>query len=117
MPVPVGDRGELVVDVDAPVDLSVAAPGYDPATQTLSPGDEGTLVLVFREGALHDVIEVEAQAPRPASEGALVLDHDELRGVPGADNDALAAVRSMPGVGSSPAVAAGRLVIRGEPPR
>ncbi len=116
-PLAVGERGELAVDVDAPVEVSVSAPGYDAATQTLSPGDDGTLVLLFREGALHDVIEVEAQAPRPASEGALVLDHDELRGVPGADNDALAAVRSMPGVGSSPAVAAGRLVIRGGSPQ
>ena len=111
----VGARGELVVDVSVPIEVVASAPGYDDATQTIAPADDGTLVLLFTTGELHDVIEMQGHAP--ALGNAELLDRDELRGVPGASNDALAAVRSMPGVGSSPAVAAGRLVIRGGSPQ
>ncbi|MGE5181373.1 MAG: TonB-dependent receptor plug domain-containing protein [Acidobacteriota bacterium] len=110
-------HGMLVVDLDHPTDVSVAAPGYEPTTQTLSPDDADTLVLLFKTGETHDVIEVHAHAPRAATDTSYLLTADEIRGLPGASNDALAAVRGMPGVGSAPAVAAGRLVIRGGAPQ
>ena len=113
----VSQHGMLVVDLDHPTDVSVTAPGYEPTTQTLSPDDADTLVLLFKTGGTHDVIEVKAHAPRAATDTSLQLTADEIRGLPGATNDALAAVRGMPGVGSAPAVAAGRLVIRGGSPQ
>ena len=113
----VGERGLVVLELDRPAEVSVAAPGYEPATQTLSPDDADTLVLLFKTGATHDVIEVHAHAPRAATDTSYLLTSDEIRGLPGASNDALAAVRGMPGVGSGTAVAAGRLVIRGGAPQ
>jgi hypothetical protein len=113
----VGDQGELALELAGPVELAVAAPGYEPTTQTIGPGDDGTLVLLFREHALDEVVEIHAQAPRPASEGGYLLTRDELDGLPGATSDALAAVRSLPGVGSASTLAAGRLVIRGGAPQ
>jgi len=113
----VTERGMLIIDVDHPTDISVAAPGYEPTTQTLSPDDADTLVLLFKTGETHDVIEVHAHAPRAVTDTSYLFTADEIRGLPGATNDALAAVRGMPGVGSAPAVAAGRLVIRGGAPQ
>jgi hypothetical protein len=109
----VGEHGELALETDHPVDVVAAAPGYEPATQTVSEDD--TLVLLFRTGALDEVIEVHGAAT--ARDGAYILTRDEIRGMPGASNDALAAVRSLPGITSAPAVAAGRLVIRGGAPQ
>ena len=64
-----------------------------------------------------EVIEMHAQAPRTATDSSYSLSRDEIAHLPGAGTDALAAVRSLPGVASSPASAAGRLTIRGGAPQ
>ena len=83
-----------------------------PAVASADPDDDELAKLAEQE-----VIEVHADAPAPSSEESLAIGNDELRALPGASDDALAAVRSMPGVAMSPAVAGGRLVIRGGAPQ
>jgi hypothetical protein len=83
-----------------------------PASASADPDDDELEKLAAQE-----VIEVHADAPAPASEESLALGKDELAALPGASDDALAAIRSLPGVAMSPAVAAGRLVIRGGAPQ
>ncbi|MEO8703098.1 MAG: TonB-dependent receptor [Kofleriaceae bacterium] len=90
--------------------LTVTAPGYEPSTEVVAAG--GSVVL-FREGALAEVITIENRAPRT---GATLIARDEIRNQPGGGADGLAAVRSLPGVGTPPPTAGGRLVIRGASP-
>ena len=112
--VAVSERGDVAIEASGPVALAVAAPGYEPSTQTI--GDDVSLVLLFTEHALDEVIEVHAQAPRSVTDGSWLLTKDEIQNLPGGGTDALAAVRSLPGVASAPPTAAGRLVIRGGAP-
>ena len=107
------DLGEL----DRDVVVAVSAPGYEPGTQTIARHDDGALVLLFRPHALDEVVEIRAQAPRAATDSAYVLGKDEIRSLPGGSTDALAAVRSLPGVAAAPSAAGGRLVIRGGAPQ
>jgi hypothetical protein len=112
-------QGELVIAIDRAVDVIASAPGYESATQTVTPvtpGTEPQLVLVFKREAL-EVIQIRAQAPKSVTDGSYTLGRDEIRNLPGGSTDALAAVRSLPGVASSPPVAGGRLVIRGGAPQ
>jgi hypothetical protein len=112
-----GDDGGLVIETDRDaVDVTASAPGYEPATQTV-PAGEPTMVLLFSPDAL-EVIEVKAQAPRSVTDGGYVLGTEEIRNLPGGSTDALAAVRSLPGVSQAPqVVSGGRLVIRGGGPQ
>lgn len=105
-----GVDGMFTIDVAAAAEVAVVAPGYEPARELVTDG--GTIVL-FRIGALGEVIEVTRRAPR--RDGAQ-LARDEIRYQPGGSNDGLSAVRAMPGVGSAPPTAGGRLVIRGSAP-
>ena len=91
--------------------VTVTAPGYEPTTEDVPP--DGVIVL-FRPGA--EVITVESTAPRPSATGSTLITRDVIRALPGGGEDALAAVRSMPGVGQAPPTAGGRLVIRGSAP-
>jgi hypothetical protein len=107
-----------------PVDLLILAPGYDPLVQTETVGSAAAwpplppiLIVLSREGAQGEVIIVTDRAPRPATAGSQVLLGEDLARVPGSGNDALAAVRSLPGVitVNGPAIG-GTLVIRGGAP-
>jgi len=104
-----------VGDLAGPIDVTVAAPGYEPITDTLSP-DAPPVLLLFRPGSAGEVIEVVERAPPASASASTLLGRDEIRGLPGGGGDALAAVRSMPGVGQAPPTAGGRLVIRGSAP-
>ena len=88
--------------------VTVTAPGYEPTTEPMT-----NLVLLFRTG---EVIAIEGRAPRPTASSSTLITRDEIRALPGGGEDALAAVRSMPGVGHAPPTAGGRLVIRGSAP-
>ncbi len=103
----------LVGDLPGPVEVTVTAPGYEPMTDSLSPDSQ--LLLLFRPGA-GETIEIVDRAPPPAPAASTLIGADVLRGLPGGGGDALAAVRSMPGVGQAPPTAGGRLVIRGGAP-
>lgn len=88
--------------------VTVSAPGYETITEPVS-----GMVLMFRIG---EVIAIEGTAPRPTASSSTLITRDEIRALPGGGEDALAAVRSMPGVGHAPPTAGGRLVIRGSAP-
>src|SRR5688572_3221878 len=92
--------------------VTVSAPGYETITETISATGD-TLVLLFRPG---ETITIQAKAPRPSATSSTLISRDEIRSLPGGGEDALAAVRSMPGVGQAPPTAGGRLVIRGSAP-
>lgn len=115
-----GADGGVELDAPAPATITVTAEGYDPATETLAGGDDVPYVVMFHTGVLSEVIEVGGSTP--ASDGGAglaattLLDRDEIRHLPGGGSDALAGVRSLPGVGTPVASAAGRLVIRGSAP-
>jgi hypothetical protein len=97
--------------LDTPSDeVVIEKPGYEATTERLVA--DGTIVL-FPDGALAEVIEVEQRAPR---RDAVLIERDEIRHQPGGGSDGLAAVRSLPGVGTAPPTAGGRLVIRGGAP-
>jgi len=111
------EAGDLVVEgITGATDVTASAPGYEPGTQTVTPGDDAVLVLLFTAGSL-EVIEVKAQAPHSVTDGGYTLSRDEIRNLPGGSTDALAAVRSLPGVSQAPPIAGGRLVIRGGAPQ
>ncbi len=104
--------GHVVLgELAAPVDVTVGATGYDTITETVS--TDSRLVLLFRKG---EVITVTAKAPSAHASSSTLISRDEIRSLPGGGEDALAAVRSMPGVGQAPPTAGGRLVIRGSAP-
>lgn len=108
--------GRVVIgDLAGPVEVSIAAPGYEPAIDTLSP-DTPPVLLLFKPGAQGEVIEMVERAPPASATASATIDRDMIRGLPGGAQDALAAVRSMPGVGQAPPTAGGRLVIRGSAP-
>jgi hypothetical protein len=107
-----------------PVDLLIVAPGYEPLIQTATvgradawPPEPPILIVLSREGAQGEVIVVTDRAPRPQAAGSQMLLSQDLARVPGSGNDALAAVRSLPGVitVNGPAIG-GTLVIRGGAP-
>ncbi|HEU0029215.1 MAG TPA: TonB-dependent receptor [Kofleriaceae bacterium] len=104
------DDGTFVVETP---EVTVSAPGYEPTTERL--GEAATIVL-FHTGALAETVEIVDRAPRAGASDARLLTRDEIQNQPGGGADGLAAVRSMPGIGSAPPTAGGRLVIRGASP-
>jgi hypothetical protein len=105
----------LIGDLAGPVDVTVTAPGYEVMTDTLSP-DAPAVILLFRPGATGEAITITDHAPPPSARASTLITRDIIRGLPGGGEDALAAVRSMPGVGQAPPTSGGRLVIRGSAP-
>lgn len=105
----------LVGDVAGPIDVTASAPGYETITDTLSP-DAPPIVLLFKPGAGGERIEIVEHVTRPTAASSTLITRDEIRALPGGGGDALAAVRSMPGVGQAPPTTGGRLVIRGSAP-
>lgn len=106
--------GRVVVgDLVTGVDVTVSAPGYETITDAISP--ESRVVLLFRTGRL-ERIEIADRAPPPSATASTLVTRDMIRGLPGGGQDALAAVRSLPGVGQAPPTAGGRLVVRGSAP-
>jgi hypothetical protein len=94
-------------------DVTVTARGYEATTEHVTAGG---LVVLFPEGALGEVIQIENRGPRTGASDSTLLARDEIRNQPGGGSDGLAAVRSLPGVGTAPPTAGGRLVIRGSSP-
>lgn len=109
-------RGEVVVDgLDRAVDVEAFAPGYESAIQNVGLGGDSTLVLLFKPDAL-ERIEVRGHAPGSKTSSGYLITRGEIENLPGGSRDALAAVRSLPGVSAAPPIAGGRLVIRGGAP-
>ena len=112
------DGGFRFADVPGDnVTVTFTAPGYEPATQEVVIGSEEPLSLImYKTGALGEVIELVGRAPKPVALGTQNLTTQELVRVPGGERDALAAIRGLPSVSTSPAPGAQGLILRGGSP-
>lgn len=108
------DAGKFAIR-DAPfgrLDLIVIADGYKPYFGSARAGGELAIRLEPEAGG-SEVIHVSGQRP---SGPPLHLDTQEIRNLPGAGNDALRALQSLPGVARTP-FGLGGLALRGTAPR
>ncbi|HEX3758995.1 MAG TPA: TonB-dependent receptor [Kofleriaceae bacterium] len=111
---PTDDAGRFAIG-DAPfgrLDLIVIADGYRPYFGAARAGSELAIRLAPEPGS-GEVIHVRGQRP---SGPPLHLDTQEIRDLPGAGNDALRALQSLPGVARTP-FGLGGLALRGTAPR
>lgn len=111
---PTDDAGRFAIR-DAPfgrLDLIVIADGYRPYFGSARAGGELAIRLAPETGG-GEVIHVSGQRP---SGPPLHLDTQEIRDLPGAGNDALRALQSLPGVARTP-FGLGGLALRGTAPR
>jgi hypothetical protein len=105
-------------DVPAgPLDLALAAPGYEDSTESVTIPDGGmadAIFVLYTPGAAGEVVTVTGDAPVPPPPGKQDLPREEIARIPGTRGDALQSIRSLPGVsqGGPP----GFLIIRGAAP-
>jgi hypothetical protein len=100
-----------------PLDAIVIADGYDVLVAPVVPGRPVRLVMTPGDGVSGvEVIELSAEAPPLEEAAPYDLGADTVRTVPGAGNDALKALQSLPGVARIP-FGLGGLVLRGQSPR
>ncbi|MEZ4362642.1 MAG: TonB-dependent receptor [Kofleriaceae bacterium] len=95
--------------------VTVVAPGYRARVVSLS-ADGGALRVELEADATAEVISVEGESPEQTRPTSYQLTGEEIRRVPGAGNDVLRAVQSLPGVARIP-YNFGGLVLRGQSPR
>ena len=108
-------RFELQVWPSGQATLTVAATGYATRTIDVTTRPTAPLDIALRPDAA-EVIEVIGRAPEQTAPTAHVLSGDDIKTLPGAGNDALRAVQSLPGVARIP-FSFGGLVLRGAAPR
>ncbi|HVK88962.1 MAG TPA: TonB-dependent receptor [Kofleriaceae bacterium] len=121
-----GERGEIAItDVDGYFtldvgegarELMIAAPGFTARTIALPKDRSAVLRVELAAATGAEVIEVTGAAPEQTKPLSYQLTADEIRLIPGAGNDVLRAVQSLPGVARIP-FAFGGLVLRGMSPR
>lgn len=98
-------------------DVLVVADGYELLLTRLRAGRPARLVLTPGAGARGvEVVALEAAAPFVDQPVTYDLGAEAIRAVPGAGNDALKALQSLPGVARIP-FGLGGLVLRGKSPR
>lgn len=95
--------------------MTIAAPGYTTRTLTIDPPRARALDIALRADAA-EVIEITGRAPEATTPTAHALSGADIKALPGAGNDALRAVQSLPGVARIP-FSFGGLVLRGAAPR
>ncbi|HTL32787.1 MAG TPA: carboxypeptidase regulatory-like domain-containing protein [Kofleriaceae bacterium] len=95
------------------LDVVVIADGYHPFFGSARVGAELVIRLQPDDSAAGEVIEVSGRAPEAPP---VHLSTEEIRTLPGAGNDALRALQSMPGVARTP-FGLGGLAMRGTAPR
>jgi len=108
------DAGKFLIR-DAPfgrLDLVVIADGYKAYFGSARAGDE-LAIRMQPDASGSEVIRITGQRPADAP---LHLDTTEIRNLPGAGNDALRALQSLPGVARTP-FGLGGLALRGTAPR
>ncbi len=114
------DEGRFVLSgartsAAAPASVMVVADGYASATVTAG-ADDVDIVLDAEGAASGEVVEISGKAPAQAEPISYAMTGDEVRAIPGAMNDALRALQSLPGVARVP-FNFGGLVLRGQSPR
>jgi TonB dependent receptor-like, beta-barrel/Carboxypeptidase regulatory-like domain/TonB-dependent Receptor Plug Domain len=100
-----------------PVDLQLAAAGYDGSVENVLVPEGGltdSIFVLYTPGAAGEVVTVTDQAPVPPPPGKQDLRREEIAHIPGTRGDALQSIRSLPGVsqGGPP----GFLIVRGAAP-
>lgn len=115
----VDDAGKLVLELPPGVrQLTIIAPGYAtrvvavPAAAALA---AGWVIQLTAEGGA-EIIEVTGAGPDRTRPVSYELSAEDIRTLPGAGNDVLRAVQSLPGVARIP-YNFGGLVLRGQAPR
>lgn len=109
-----------------PVHVTITAPGKQPAeaNESLSPGEETTLVLRLASEAAPPAVDVDAgvveevtvRGERPPREVTKrTLGKEEIEHIPGTNGDALRSLQNLPGVARPPPFS-GALVVRGSAP-
>lgn len=94
--------------------VMVVADGY--ASTTITAGADDVDVVLDDAAAAGEVVEIAGKAPAQAEPTSYAMTGDEVRAIPGAANDALRALQSLPGVARVP-FNFGGLVLRGQSPR
>lgn len=115
----VDEAGKLVLELPPGVrQVTIIAPGYAtrvvavPAAATLA---AGWVIQLTAEGGA-EIIEVTGAGPERTRPVSYELTAEDIRTLPGAGNDVLRAVQSLPGVARIP-YNFGGLVLRGQAPR
>lgn len=114
-----GEDGTFTFDdaPDAAQDVIVVAGGYELLLDRIVPGRDARLVLARGDGVGDlEVIELEAEAPFVEEPAPYDLGPAAVGTLPGAGNDALKSLQSLPGVSRIP-FGLGGLVLRGKSPR
>jgi Carboxypeptidase regulatory-like domain/TonB-dependent Receptor Plug Domain len=97
--------------------LTIVAPGYEAKTVALSAAaPAGGVVVELVPDDSSEVITVQGAAPEQTKPTSYQLTAEDIRQLPGAGNDVLRAVQSLPGVARIP-YNFGGLVLRGQSPR
>jgi hypothetical protein len=109
--------GYFTLEVEpAERDLTVAAPGFVARTVAVPKDRTAVLHVELAPAVGGEVIEIQGKAPEQTKPLSYQLTADEIRYLPGAGNDILRAVQSLPGVARIP-FSFGGLVLRGMSPR
>lgn len=96
--------------------LTVVAPGFRTRVVMLAAGPVDDLRIELAADQGSEVITVEGAAPEQTKPTSYELTAEDIRRMPGAGNDVLRAVQSLPGVARIP-FNFGGLVLRGQAPR
>jgi hypothetical protein len=112
-PVLTDSSGRFTIHVNGRPQLLVTAAGFGDRTVVIRSGKSLRVELTVSDTA--EVIELEGTAPDLGPQ-KWEMTPDQIRALPGAGNDVLKAVQSLPGVARIP-FGLGGLVIRGQSPR
>ncbi|HUQ07967.1 MAG TPA: TonB-dependent receptor [Kofleriaceae bacterium] len=114
-PVITDSSGRFTIRVNGSRQLLVTAAGFGDRTVAIRRSGKASLRIELTLSDDAEIIELEGTAPDQGPQ-TWELTPDQIRALPGAGNDVLKAVQSLPGVARIP-FGLGGLVIRGQSPR
>lgn len=113
-PVVTDAAGRFTIRVTGKPQLLVSAAGFGDRTVAIRGGEPLRITLAVTDDT--EVIEIEGRAPDLGKPPTWEMTPEQIRTLPGAANDVLKALQSMPGVARIP-FGLGGLVVRGQSPR